>query len=120
MLTDAGALALSLVVIRLMRRPAEGNLTFGLRRTEILSAQANGALLLVLALLIVYEAIRRLIAPLDAGGMTMLIVALAGIVVNLLATRQLAGADRGSVTVEGSFQHLTDLAAFVITPSPVS
>jgi cobalt-zinc-cadmium efflux system protein len=116
MLTDAGALALSLVVIRLMRRPAEGNLTFGLRRTEILSAQANGALLLVLALLIVYEAIRRLIAPLDAGGMTMLIVALAGIVVNLLATRQLAGADRGSMNVEGSFQHLlTDLAAFVLT-----
>src|SRR6478736_4270997 len=55
MLTDAGALVLSLVVIRLMRRPAEGNLTFGLRRTEVLSAQANGATLLVLALLIVYE-----------------------------------------------------------------
>ena len=116
MLTDAGALVLSLVVIRLMRRPAEGNLTFGLRRTEILSAQANGALLLVLALLIVYEGIRRLIAPLDAGGMTMLVVALAGIVVNLVATRQLAGADRSSMNVEGSFQHLlTDLAAFVIT-----
>jgi cobalt-zinc-cadmium efflux system protein len=116
MLTDAGALVLSLVVIRLMRRPAEGNLTFGLRRTEILSAQANGALLLVLALLIVYEGIRRLIAPLDAGGMTMLVVALVGIVVNLVATRQLAGADRSSMNVEGSFQHLlTDLAAFVIT-----
>ena len=116
MLTDAGALALSLVVIRLMRRPAEGNLTFGLRRTEILSAQANGVLLLVLALLIMYEAIRRLIAPLDAGGMTMLVVALAGIVVNLVATRQLAGADRSSMNVEGSFQHLlTDLLAFVLT-----
>src|SRR5262249_57746048 len=116
MLTDAGALVISLVVIRLMRRPAGGNLTFGLRRTEILSAQANGATLLVLGLLIVYEGIRRLIAPPDAGGKAMLIVALAGIVVNLVATRVLAGADRRSMNVEGSFQHLlTDLAAFVIT-----
>jgi cobalt-zinc-cadmium efflux system protein len=116
MLTDAGALVLSLVVIRLMRRPARGNLTFGLRRAEILSAQANGATLLVLGLLIVYEGIRRLITPPDTGGEAMLVVAIAGIVVNLVATRVLAGADRRSMNVEGSFQHLlTDLAAFVIT-----
>jgi cobalt-zinc-cadmium efflux system protein len=43
MLTDAGALALSLLVIRLVRRPAGGNLTFGLKRTEILSAQASNS-----------------------------------------------------------------------------
>jgi cobalt-zinc-cadmium efflux system protein len=116
MLTDAGALVLSLVVVRLLRRPAGRNLTFGLRRTEILSAQANGATLLVLALLIVYEGIRRLITPPDAIGKAILIVALAGIVVNLVATRVLAGADRSSMNIEGSFQHLlTDLAAFVIT-----
>jgi cobalt-zinc-cadmium efflux system protein len=116
MLTDAAALVLSLVVIRLVRRPAGGNLTFGLRRTEILSAQANGATLLVLALLIIYEGIRRLITPPDAGGKTMLIVALVGIVVNLVATRVLSGADRNSMNIEGSYQHLlTDLAAFVIT-----
>src|SRR5207247_106202 len=54
MLTDAGALALSLVVIRLARRPARGNLTYGLQRSEILSAQANGLTLLVLAGIIVY------------------------------------------------------------------
>jgi cobalt-zinc-cadmium efflux system protein len=46
MLTDAGALALSLIVIRLAARPAGGDLTFGLKRTEILSPQANGATLL--------------------------------------------------------------------------
>ena len=55
MLTDAGALALSLIVIRLAARPARGDLTFGLKRTEILSAQANGFTLLVLSGLIVYE-----------------------------------------------------------------
>src|SRR6185437_16636294 len=69
MLTDAGALAMSLVVIRLVRRPAGGNLTYGLKRTEILSAQANGVTLLVLAGLIVYEAIHRLVAPPPAKGL---------------------------------------------------
>ena len=116
MLTDAGALAMSLVVIRLMRRPAAGNLTFGLKRTEILSAQANGATLLVLALLIVYEGIHRLVTPPSAEGKAILIVALAGIVVNLAATWQLAKANRESMNIEGSFQHIfTDLAAFILT-----
>ena len=55
MLTDAAALGLSIVAIRLAARPAKGMLTFGLRRVEILSAQANGVTLLVLALLIVFE-----------------------------------------------------------------
>jgi len=43
MLTDAGALLLSLIVIRLVQKPAKGNLTYGLKRAEILSAQANGS-----------------------------------------------------------------------------
>ena len=116
MLTDAGALALSLVVLRLAARPAGGNRTFGLRRSEILSAQANGAVLLVLAVLVVYGAIRRLIAPPPASGWTMLVVALVGIAVNLLATWQLHGANRRSLNIEGSFQHiLTDLYAFIGT-----
>ena len=116
MLTDAGALAMSLVVIRLVQRPAGGNLTFGLKRTEILSAQANGATLLVLAALIVYEGIRRLITPPQPGGLAILVVALVGIGVNLLATWQLAKANRESMNIEGSFQHiLTDLFAFIAT-----
>jgi Co/Zn/Cd efflux system component len=90
MLTDAGALGMSLVVIRLVQRPAGGDLTYGLKRTEILSAQANGATLLVLAGLIIYEGVNRLINPPAAGGLAILIVALVGIAVNLLATWQLA------------------------------
>jgi cobalt-zinc-cadmium efflux system protein len=116
MLTDAGALVVSLVVLRLAAQPAGGNRTFGLRRSEILSAQANGAALLVLAFLIVYGAVRRLIAPPNAHGGAILVVALIGIAVNLVATWQLAGANRGSLNIEGSFQHLlTDLFAFIAT-----
>jgi cobalt-zinc-cadmium efflux system protein len=116
MLTDAGALLMSLWVIRLVRRPSGGNLTFGLRRSEILSAQANGGTLLVLAGLILYEGIHRLVSPPAAGGLAILVVALAGIGVNLLASQQLARANRRSMNIEGSFQHLlTDLIAFILT-----
>jgi len=116
MLTDAAAIGLSLVALALAARPAGGNLTFGLKRAEILSAQANGATLFVLAALIVYEAIHRLFTPPAVGGWTVLIVSLAGIAVNLLATWQLAKANRENMAVEGSFQHiLTDLYAFIGT-----
>jgi cobalt-zinc-cadmium efflux system protein len=116
MLTDAGALAMSLVVLRLAAQPVRGNRTFGLRRSEILSAQANGAALLVLAGLVVYGAVRRLVSPPPAHGGWILGVALVGIGVNLAATWQLAGANRQSLNVEGSFQHvLNDLYAFIAT-----
>ena len=116
MLTDAAAIAFSLVAIGLARRPAEGAMTFGLRRIEIVSAQVNGITLLVLAGLIVYEAIRRLISPPAVEGGLILAVALAGIVVNLAATLTLSRANRQSLNVEGSFQHLlTDLYAFIGT-----
>jgi cobalt-zinc-cadmium efflux system protein len=116
MLADAGAIALSLLALRLAARPAWGNLTFGLRRAEILSAQINGASLLVLAGLIVYEAIHRLVEPPTVAGWTVVVVALAGVGVNLAATLQLRRADRENMAVEGSFQHLlTDLYAFAGT-----
>jgi cobalt-zinc-cadmium efflux system protein len=116
MLTDAAALGLSLVVIRLVARPRGGNLTFGLKRTEILSAQANGFTLLVLAVLILYGGVKRIVAPQDPGGIAMVAVALLGVVVMGVATRELAKANRESMNVEGSFQHLlTDLAAFALT-----
>src|SRR5579863_6507755 len=116
MLTDAAALALSLAAISLARRPARGAMTYGLRRVEVLAAQANGVTLLVLALLIVYEAIHRLVAPPHVRAGLILAVALIGAAVNVAATLTLAGADRRSINVEGSFQHiLTDLYAFIGT-----
>jgi cobalt-zinc-cadmium efflux system protein len=59
---------MALVVLRLAARPARGVFTYGLKRTEILSAQANGVTLLVLSVWLTYEAIRRLIAPPEVGG----------------------------------------------------
>jgi cobalt-zinc-cadmium efflux system protein len=116
MLTDAGALALALVAIRLARRPAAGAMTYGLKRSEILAAAINGSTLLVLGLLIIYEGVRRLIDPPEVAGAPVLIVAVLGIAVNLVATLVLASANRRSLNVEGAFQHiLTDLAAFVAT-----
>jgi cobalt-zinc-cadmium efflux system protein len=116
MLTDAGAIGFSLLALRLAARPAAGAMTFGFRRVEILSAQANGVTLLILAALITYEAIRRLFDPPHVQAGLILAVALVGVAVNLVATWTLARANRQSMNVEGSFQHiLTDLYAFIGT-----
>lgn len=116
MLTDAAAIGFSLVAVGLARRPAKGAMTYGLKRVEILSAQANGVTLLVLAGFVIYEAIHRLVSPPNVHGGLILAIALAGIAVNLAATWTLASANRKSLNVEGSFQHiLTDLYAFIGT-----
>jgi len=116
MLVDAGALALGLWTARLALRPPSGRLTFGLRRAEILSAEANGITLLLLALAITAEAIRRLVNPPDVHGALVVGTALAGAAVNLVALDQVARANRRSLNVEGSYRHLlTDLYAFAGT-----
>jgi cobalt-zinc-cadmium efflux system protein len=116
MLTDAGAIGFSLVALRLAARPAAGAMTFGFRRLEILSAQANGVTLLVVAGFIVYEAIHRLFEPPHVDAWLVLVVALAGAAVNVAAAMTLAGADRDSLNIEGSFQHVvTDLYGFIGT-----
>jgi len=107
---------LALAALRLAERPPAGSYTYGMKRGEILSAQINGVTLLLLGVLIVYEGVRRLIEPPDVEGALVLIVAIAGIGVNLVAARLLAGAERRSLNVEGAFRHvLTDLFAFIAT-----
>ena len=116
MLTDAAALAVSLVALRMVARPAAGSLTYGLRRVETLAAQINGATLLVVAVAVLYAAIRRLITPEHVSPWPMILVGLAGIAVNGAATFALAGAGRESLNIEGSYQHvLLDLLAFIGT-----
>lgn len=116
MLTDAASIALALVAMRLAARPARGGYTYGLKRAEILSAQANGVTLLVLSAWLGYEAVTRLLAPPDVAGGLVLVTALVGVVVNLAAAWCLSKANRSSLNVEGAFQHvLTDLYAFIAT-----
>jgi cobalt-zinc-cadmium efflux system protein len=118
MLTDAVALGMSLAAIRLAARPAGGALTYGLGRAEILSAQANGVTLLVLSVLIIVDAIRRLVSAPAVHGGPVLATALVGIAVNLLAAAIIArgAGERRSLNVEGSYRHIvTDLYGFIAT-----
>lgn len=116
MLVDAGALAVSLWAARLAQRPPGGRMTFGFRRAEILSAQANAITLLVLGVLILVEAVQRLAAPPSVSAPIVVVTAAAGAAVNVLAIWQVARANRESLNVEGSFRHLvTDFFAFAAT-----
>jgi cobalt-zinc-cadmium efflux system protein len=115
-LTDAGALALALVAMRLAARGPGGSLTFGLKRAEILSALANGIALLVLATLIAFEGLKRLGAPGGVDGRWMLGLALAGLPVTAAATFLLHSAERQSLNLRGALQHmLNDVYALAAT-----
>jgi cobalt-zinc-cadmium efflux system protein len=116
MLTDAAALGAALFASWMAAQPARGRWTFGFRRVEILAAQANGILLALLGVWIVYAAIRRLINPSDVEGGIVLGVGLAGIAVSLAATAILARGSRESLNVRGAFLHVAaDVVAFAGT-----
>ena len=102
MLTDAGSIALALVAARLAARPAAGLFTFGLGRAEILSAQLNGATLLVLAVVIAVEAVAGSRSPPDIEGGVVVVVGAAGALVNVGAAWSLARAERRSLNIEGA------------------
>jgi cobalt-zinc-cadmium efflux system protein len=116
MLTDAASIVLVLVTMRLAARPPKGGYTYGLKRAEILSAQANGITLLLLSAWLGFEAIRRLITPPHVAGGLVLVTALAGVAINLCATWMISRASRASLNVEGAVRHIvTDLYAFIAT-----
>ncbi|MDO3635358.1 cation diffusion facilitator family transporter [Mycolicibacterium arseniciresistens] len=116
MLTDAASIVLALIAIRLAARPAKGSYTYGLKRAEILSAQANGITLLLMACYFVFEGVRRLINPHEVEGGLVFVTALVGIAVNVAATWCISRANRSSLNVEGAYQHiLNDLFAFIAT-----
>jgi cobalt-zinc-cadmium efflux system protein len=116
MLTDATALALAIIASRIAQRPARGAFTYGFTRVDALSGQASGITLILLAIWFAVEAIRRLVHPLAVHGGVVTIVALVGIVVNLVATSFAGRADRASLNVRGVLAHLvTDIWAFAAT-----
>jgi cobalt-zinc-cadmium efflux system protein len=92
MLTDAAALVLSIAAIRMSRRPANSQRTYGHRRHQPLAAFVNGQVLLLLTAGVAYEAIRRLMHGSEVSGRLMLDIALAGGIANLAAFFALSGA----------------------------
>jgi cobalt-zinc-cadmium efflux system protein len=116
MLADIGAIAGSLVAIRLADRPETGSHTFGMKRAEILAAVGNGLTLLIVSALVTFEAIERLVHPVAVHGVTLIVVAAVGVAINLAATATLSKANRRSLNIEGAYRHVvTDLYGFIGT-----
>jgi cobalt-zinc-cadmium efflux system protein len=103
MATDAAGLALALAAVGLAQRPARGRRTFGWQRVEILAAVANGLLLLLVAVYVLVEAIRRIGQPPEIGSGLMLVVASVGLVVNLGSLAVLHRGRDKSLNVRGAY-----------------
>lgn len=103
MFTDTAALAIALAAIRIGKRAADERRTFGYYRFEILAAALNAALLFAVAMYILYEAYQRLREPQEIQSTAMLVIAVIGLVVNLLSMRVLAGGKDKSLNVKGAY-----------------
>src|SRR5919112_2553367 len=106
MLTDAGALGLSLLSAWIALRPANDNKTFGYQRWEILAALINGAALFGIAAWVIVEAVQRIQHPQPIEAQLFLIVAAAGLLVNLLGLRMLHHSRHGSLNARGAYLHV--------------
>ena len=111
MFTHSFAITISMVAIVIARRPPCHHRTFGLYRAEILAAFINGLFLLVVAGIVIYEAILRIINPQEVLGLQMLLVALVGLAVNLASIAILQGTRRDDINVRSVFYHMVADAA---------
>lgn len=103
MFTDTAALAIALAAVKIGQRPADDKRTYGYRRFEVLAAAFNAVLLFVVAGYVLVEGIRRFFEPTEVQSMGMLIVACAGLVVNLVAMRLLVEGKDDSLNVKGAY-----------------
>lgn len=106
MLSDAGALALSLFAIWLAARPARSSYTYGYYRTEILAALVNGATLVAISIFIFLEAFKRIGEPPEVQGALMMGIATGGLVVNLVGLWILNAGRNESLNVRGAWLHV--------------
>jgi cobalt-zinc-cadmium efflux system protein len=104
--TDVLALGLALGALALAQRPPTERHTFGFERAEVLAAQANGLLLLVGAIAVVVEAVRRFGSPQDLDATAVLVVGVAGVLVNVGSAAVLARAAHGNINLRAAFWHL--------------
>ena len=101
--TDVLALGMALAAITLAARPSTSQRTFGMYRLEVLAALANGLLLFAVAGYVLYEAYRRLAAPPEVPGLPLLVVAVIGLVVNLISFRLLTAGSKESLNLKGAY-----------------
>ena len=106
MLTDTMALALAAMAFHVSKRPPDGKLTFGYQRFQILAAFVNGLSLLAIVGWILVEAVNRFINPNEILAETMLIVAAAGLVVNLVSFAVLHTGDQENLNIRGAALHV--------------
>jgi len=107
MLTDTGSLLLAWFGYRLAARPADPARSYGFGRMKVLAAFTNGVLLVLLALWIVWEAVHRLMAPVEVMGSLMLGIAVLGLVVNIMAFAILhGGAHQHDLNLRGALWHV--------------
>jgi cobalt-zinc-cadmium efflux system protein len=115
MVSDAAALGMSWAALRLGKRAADAERTYGYRRLEVLVAFVNGCTLFIIAGWIVFEAIRRFLTPMEVHGGTMLVVAIAGLLANIVAFLVLNGGNRENLNMRSAWLHvLGDLLGFVV------
>ena len=106
MVSDSFAIALALVALTLARRPSTPRRSFGFQRAEIIAAFVNGLALVLVSGWIVWEAVRRLDDRPEVLGGWMLVVALAGLLVNAGAAAILARSERESLNIEAALRHV--------------
>ncbi len=106
MLSDTIALGLAAVAFSVSKRPGDKKLTYGYQRFQILAAFVNGLSLLAIVGWILFEAVQRFITPSDVMGETMLVVALAGLVVNIIAFAVLHSGDKENLNIRGAALHV--------------
>ncbi len=106
MLTDVAALSLTLFAFHFARRPATSRKTYGYYRIEILAAFVNGIVLVLLSLWIIYEAVERLSTPSAVLGYEMTLVAVGGLIVNIIAASMLHADHKHDLNMRGAWLHV--------------
>lgn len=106
MLTDTMALLLAAMAFHVSKRPPDGKLTYGYQRFQILAAFVNGISLLAIVGWILFEAVRRFVSPRDILGETMLIIAAAGLLINLVSFAVLHTGDKENLNIRAAALHV--------------
>jgi len=111
MFTHCFALGISVAAIMIARKPLCHHRTFGLYRAEIVAAFVNGLFLLFVVAIIIYEAVLRIIHPEEVLSLYMLMIALVGLIVNLVSIGILHGSHKEDMNVRSVFYHMVADAA---------